>query len=80
MIKEVKLTTALNNFSNAMSDRLEIKEKQKYTGWNNPDVITEKSLINGIKKDIWLLENAGDKTGVLAVDIANRCMMLFSRK
>jgi hypothetical protein len=75
-----KLNKAHCDFSKAMWVRLLQKEHAGYSGWDGEGehAVNFFDLFKGIRKDLDDVEGwHGAKCQQLAVDIANRCMMLW---
>jgi len=72
--EKMDLYEAVDKFAEAMKYRLLEKLLQGYSGWNDPEKITDGSLSSAISKD------ALNDPVTKSVDIANRAMMLWWRK
>jgi len=80
-----KLGSAVDGFAAVMKARLERKALQGYTGWDDPEQVTNLSLATMLLSDSLtfsheLTKNGGEVPGDLLVDIANRAMFLWLRQ
>lgn len=73
-----RLASGVIAFAAAMTDRLREKLMQGYSGWNDPEKVTTNQLLSDIAKDAGDMDLDGNSEK--AVDIANRCMMLWLRE
>lgn len=72
------LCDAVDAFGKAMKARLHEKLLAGYSGWNDPAKVSSDSLREAISDDARDMDLNGDSEK--AVDIANRCMMLWRRR
>jgi hypothetical protein len=89
--KDKKLCKAVENFAAAMLDRLAEKEAQGYDGWDNENIVPVDELVEALiedAKDIRVLSRRQRQSWQpytyevikkLAIDIANRSMMIVYR-
>jgi len=69
----------VDEFAAAMKARLAEKEKEGYTGWDGEH--SESDLCDQIMTDADdILSGTADEDTTVAVDIANRAMMIFWRR
>ena len=78
MIQEKKLKSAFKKFCFAMDCRLHEKERLGYQGWDDKKFM--RYILSEAKKDMRKLNLSLDneEREYLAVDIANRMMMIFN--
>ena len=75
MSDKQKRDKAVDDFAEAMKVRLDEKANEGYTGWDGG--FPTKKLRESIDRDSWKMVRDGNDDK--AVDIANRCMMLWFR-
>jgi hypothetical protein len=80
-IRSKKLNKAVDSFVLAMKSRLAEKERQNWSGWDGKgdNAVNSLDLISAIRTDLNYAEGWHDvkQAQMLAIDIANRCMMLW---
>ena len=78
-IKEMcKIAAAIDEFSAVMRDRMKEKLLQGYSGWDDPEKVSNVVLAARIYEDAEQMD-LGSGTYEEAIDVANRCMMLWFR-
>lgn len=79
-----KLSLAVDGFAAVMKARLENKALHGYTGWDDPEQVSNSSLATALLSDSLDVSNGITKGGGvipddLLVDVANRAMFLWFR-
>lgn len=75
-----KLSNAVDKFVIAMKHRLKEKLVEGYSGWDDGKRVRIPDLITDMFCDLSELDYKGFEHGCqAAIDIANRCMMLYLR-
>lgn len=72
-----KINTAINNFAEVMRERMKEKLLEGYTAWDRS--FSWGPMMQAILDDVKFLDFYVNQSTKAAIDIANRCMMIWFR-